>query len=78
MPFVAVNCASLPESILESELFGYVKGAFTGASRDGKRGLFECAHTGTIFLDEIGEISPSMQGKLLRVLPGAQHPPHWC
>ena len=58
MPFVAVNCASLPESILESELFGYVKGAFTGASRDGKRGLFECAHTGTIFLDEIGEISP--------------------
>ena len=68
MPFVAVNCASLPESILESELFGYVKGAFTGASRDGKRGLFECAHTGTIFLDEIGEISPSMQGKLLRVL----------
>ena len=49
-------------------MFGYVKGAFTGASRDGKRGLFECAHTGTIFLDEIGEISPSMQGKLLRVL----------
>ena len=67
-PFVAINCASLPESILESELFGYVKGAFTGANRDGKRGLFEYAHTGTIFLDEIGEISPSMQGKLLRVL----------
>lgn len=68
MPFVAINCASLPESILESELFGYVKGAFTGANREGKRGLFECAHTGTLFLDEIGEISPSMQGKLLRVL----------
>lgn len=68
MPFVAINCASLPESILESELFGYVKGAFTGANREGKRGLFECAHTGTLFLDEIGEISLSMQGKLLRVL----------
>lgn len=67
-PFVAINCASLPESILESELFGYVKGAFTGANREGKKGLFEYAHTGTIFLDEIGEISLSMQGKLLRVL----------
>ncbi len=67
-PFVAVNCASLPETILESELFGYVKGAFTGADRDGKRGLFENAHTGTIFLDEIGEISLALQGKLLRVL----------
>ena len=67
-PFVAINCASLPESILESELFGYVKGAFTGADREGKRGLFEYAHTGTIFLDEIGEISLSLQGKLLRVL----------
>lgn len=67
-PFVAVNCASLPESILESELFGYVKGAFTGADREGRRGLFEQAHTGTIFLDEIGEISQNLQGKLLRVL----------
>lgn len=67
-PFVAINCASLPESILESELFGYVKGAFTGADRDGRRGLFEQAHRGTIFLDEIGEISQSLQGKLLRVL----------
>lgn len=67
-PFVAINCASLPESILESELFGYVKGAFTGANREGKRGLFELAHTGTIFLDEIGELSLSTQGKLLRVL----------
>ena len=67
-PFVAINCASLPENILESELFGYVKGAFTGADREGKRGLFEQAHGGTIFLDEIGEISLSLQGKLLRVL----------
>ncbi len=67
-PFVAVNCASLPESILESELFGYVKGSFTGANREGKKGLFENAHTGTIFLDEIGEISQVLQGKLLRVL----------
>ncbi|MBR6207888.1 MAG: sigma 54-interacting transcriptional regulator [Oscillospiraceae bacterium] len=67
-PFVAINCASLPESILESELFGYVRGAFTGANREGKRGLFENAHTGTIFLDEIGELSPALQGKLLRVL----------
>lgn len=67
-PFVAINCASLPESILESELFGYVKGAFTGADRDGKRGLFEQAHTGTIFLDEIGVIPMGIQGKLLRVL----------
>jgi len=67
-PFVAINCASLPESILESELFGYVKGAFTGATKEGKRGLFEVAHTGSIFLDEIGEISLALQGKLLRVL----------
>jgi len=67
-PFVAINCAALPENILESELFGYVKGAFTGARREGKQGLFETAHTGTIFLDEIGEISYEMQGKLLRVL----------
>lgn len=67
-PFVAINCAALPENILESELFGYVKGAFTGANREGKRGLFEYAHKGTIFLDEIGEISPALQGKLLRVL----------
>ena len=71
MPFVAVNCASLPESILESELFGYVKGAFTGASRDGKRGLFECAHTGTIFLDEIGEISPLHAGQAAACPAGA-------
>mgnify|MGYP000851680898 CR=1 FL=1 len=71
-PFVAVNCASIPENILESELFGYVKGAFTGASQNGKTGLFEAAHGGTIFLDEIGEIPYSLQGKLLRVLQERQ------
>lgn len=67
-PFVAVNCAALPESLLESELFGYDEGAFTGARRGGKAGLFELAHRGTIFLDEIGEISPGVQARLLRVL----------
>jgi two-component system response regulator HupR/HoxA len=65
--FVAENCAALPDTLFESELFGYVKGAFTGAERD-KIGLFGMADGGTIFLDEIGEISPSMQAKLLRVL----------
>jgi len=65
--FVAENCAALPDTLFESELFGYVKGAFTGADRD-KQGLFGLADGGTIFLDEIGEISPSMQAKLLRVL----------
>lgn len=67
-PFVAVNCATLPENLLESELFGYEPGAFSGASREGKTGLFEQAHHGTIFLDEIGEIPVSLQAKLLRVL----------
>ncbi|HHW25729.1 MAG TPA: sigma 54-interacting transcriptional regulator [Firmicutes bacterium] len=67
-PFVAVNCAALSESLLESELFGYEEGAFTGAKRGGKEGLFELAHRGTIFLDEIGEISPALQARLLRVL----------
>ncbi|MCF7914571.1 MAG: sigma 54-interacting transcriptional regulator [Spirochaetaceae bacterium] len=67
-PFVAINCAALPESLLESELFGYVEGAFTGAVKSGKAGLFELAHGGTIFLDEISEISPFLQGRLLRVL----------
>jgi len=67
-PFVAFNCAAFPESLLESELFGYVRGAFTGAKKEGKVGLFEQAHEGTIFLDEIGEISQSIQTRLLRVL----------
>ncbi|WP_425058851.1 Anaerobic nitric oxide reductase transcription regulator NorR [Sporomusa carbonis] len=67
-PFVAVNCAALPESLLESELFGYEYGAFTGARKNGKKGLFEQADQGTIFLDEIGEISLGMQARLLRVI----------
>lgn len=67
-PFVAVNCAAIPEHLLESELFGYEGGAFTGARKEGKQGLFELAHNGTIFLDEIGEIPPSLQARLLRVL----------
>ncbi|PRR80387.1 sigma 54-interacting transcriptional regulator [Clostridium luticellarii] len=67
-PFIFVNCASLSESLIESELFGYEDGAFTGAARGGKKGLFELAHNGTLFLDEIGEISLNFQTKLLRVL----------
>lgn len=67
-PFIAVNCAVLTESLLESELFGYVDGAFTGAKKGGKQGLFEYAHQGTLFLDEIETMSPSLQAKLLRVL----------
>lgn len=67
-PFVAINCAALPPSLLESELFGYVEGAFTGAVRGGKQGLFELAHKGTIFLDEVADISLELQGRLLRVL----------
>jgi len=66
--FVAVNCAALPESLLESELFGYEEGAFTGARKGGKPGLFELAHKGTIFLDEIGEMHLGLQARLLRVL----------
>jgi PAS domain S-box-containing protein len=71
-PFVALNCAALPEQILESELFGYVGGAFTGASQKGKAGLFEIAHGGTLFLDEIAEMTYMTQGKLLRVLQEKQ------
>lgn len=71
-PFVAVNCAALPGSLLESELFGYVPGAFTGASGKGKAGLFELADGGTIFLDEVTEMEPHTQAKLLRVLQEKQ------
>jgi len=67
-PFMAINCAALNESILEAELFGYEKGSFTGANTGGKKGLFEAANGGTVFLDEIGEMSPGLQAKLLRVL----------
>jgi len=71
-PFVAVNCAAIPPNLLESELFGYVEGAFTGATRKGKQGLFEMAHRGTIFLDEISEMDTYGQSRLLRVLQEKQ------
>lgn len=71
-PFVAVNCAALPPQLLESELFGYVEGAFTGAVKGGKIGLFELAHNGTIFLDEIGELALPLQARLLRTLQEKQ------
>lgn len=67
-PFVAINCAALTETLLESELMGYDEGAFTGARKGGKIGLFEQAHKGTIFLDEINQLSPSLQAKLLRII----------
>ncbi len=73
-PFVVVECATLQENLLESELFGHERGAFTGADH-GKPGLFEVAHGGTIFLDEIGEVSPATQIKLLRVLDTSTFPP---
>lgn len=67
-PFITVNCAAIPESLLESELFGYEEGAFTGARKGGRPGMFELADTGTIFLDEIGDMDFNLQAKLLRVL----------
>ena len=67
-PFLKINCAAIPETLMESELFGYVPGAFTGASKNGKTGIFEMANGGTLMLDEIGEMSMPMQTKLLRVL----------
>lgn len=80
-PFVRVNCAAIPETLVESVLFGYEEGAFTGAMKGGKKGKFEMAHQGTIFLDEIGELPMTMQAKLLRVLQekeveriGGMHP----
>jgi TyrR family helix-turn-helix protein/PAS domain S-box-containing protein len=66
--FVPINCSAIPDTLLESELFGYEKGAFTGAAKGGKQGLFEFADGGSLFLDEIGELSPHLQAKLLRVL----------
>ena len=71
-PFIAINCAALPENLLESELMGYEEGAFTGAKKGGKTGLLELANKGTIFLDEINQISPSIQVRLLRVLQEKQ------
>lgn len=67
-PFIAINCAAMPENLLESELFGYEEGAFTGAKKGGKPGMFEMAHEGTLFLDEVGDIPSSLQVRLLRVL----------
>ena len=66
-PFIAVNCAAITETLLESELFGHARGAFTGATQD-RPGLFEAANSGTLLLDEIGEVSPGMQVKLLRAV----------
>lgn len=67
-PFIAINCAAIPEQLLESELFGYESGSFTGGKKEGKKGIFELGEGGTIFLDEIGEMPPHLQSKMLRVL----------
>ena len=72
MPFVDINCAAIPDNLIESELFGYERGAFTGARREGKMGLFDQAHEGSIFMDEIGDASPQTQSKILRVLQEGQ------
>ncbi|MDS9472455.1 sigma-54-dependent Fis family transcriptional regulator [Sporosarcina pasteurii] len=74
-PFLTVNCAAIPEDLLESELFGYTGGAFTGANKEGKTGLFEAANNGTIFLDEIGELALSLQAKVLGVIQDKQFIP---
>lgn len=70
--FLPINCSAIPEALAESEFFGYMKGAFTGASQSGKLGFFEIANRGTLFLDEVGELSPSLQAKLLRVLESGE------
>src|SRR5262249_56316878 len=76
-PFVDVNCAAIPDSLLEAELFGYERGAFTDA-RHAKAGLFQAAHGGTIFLDEIGLLPPALQGKLLALLEDHAVRRLWC
>lgn len=67
-PYIRINCAAIPDNLLEAQLFGYAPGAFSGASKNGEKGLFDHAHGGTIFLDEVGEASSAMQAALLRVL----------
>ena len=76
-PFIAVNCSTFQENLLQSELFGYDEGAFTGAKKGGKKGLFELANKGTIFLDEIGEMDLNSQASLLRVIQERQIRRSW-